>query len=86
MLEKKSSLALIPKARGIFAHLLTEQEFDELMHKRSGAQDAVAPARGSPGDVERRLARLERLVAAGAEAPPPPASKRRGRRNAADKP
>lgn len=50
------------------------------------ADAAVAPARGSPGDVERRLARLERLVAAGAEAPPPPASKRRGRRNAADKP
>ena len=41
MLEKKSSLALIPKARGIFAHLLTEQEYDELMHKRSVAEIAA---------------------------------------------
>ena len=36
------------------------------------------------GDVERRLARLERLVAAGAEALPP-LHRSRGRRNAADK-
>ena len=38
MLQKKSSLALIPKARGLFAHRLTEREYDELMHKRSVAE------------------------------------------------
>lgn len=38
MLQKKSSLALIPKARGLFAHRLTEGEYDELMHKRSVAE------------------------------------------------
>ena len=42
MLEKKSSLALIPKARGIFAHLLTEQEYDDCLAQLPGAISAVA--------------------------------------------
>ena len=48
-----------------------------------GAPPAAADTRPRPANPE---AWRERLVAAGAEAPPPPASKRRGRRNAADKP
>lgn len=41
MLGRTSSLAMIPKSRGIISHHLTEQEYEELMHKRTVNEIAI---------------------------------------------